>query len=119
MIGRAAYDNPYLLAVADSLWFEPQTTPPTRRQILEHMFPYLDVWHAQGQAANRTLRHMLGLFTHERVAKAWKRFLSDHIRPSARASAVLQQAMQRLPADVLDAVPVGPDIISASYKGQR
>lgn len=115
MIGRAAYDNPYLLATADALFFNAQASPPTRRQILEYMLPYLDAWHEQGQASNRTLRHMLGLFAHERVAKAWKRFLSDHMRPSARASTVLQQAMQRIPADVLDAVPTCPDLERISF----
>ena len=105
MIGRAAYDNPYLFATADALFFHRQAASPTRRQILEPMLPYLDGWQTQGQAANRTLRHMLGLFAHQRVAKAWKHFLSTNIRPSARAATVLQQAMQRLPADLLDAPP--------------
>ena len=103
MIGRAAYDHPFLFAAADRQVFGDPISPPTRRQVLEGMLGYLDVWDARGLSASQSLRHMLGLFAHQRVAKAWKRFLSAHIRPTAQAASVLREVMPQLPDDILDA----------------
>jgi hypothetical protein len=56
-----------------------------------------------GLSANQSLRHLLGLFAHQRVAKVWKRFLSAHIRPTARAASLLREVMPHLPDEILDA----------------
>jgi tRNA-dihydrouridine synthase A len=106
MIGRAAYDNPYLFALADRCFYGAETPAPTRRQVLEALLPYLASWDSQGLPASRTLRHLLGLFAHQRVAKAWRRFLSTHMPQSSQAAVVLRQAMQQVPDEILDARPV-------------
>ncbi len=108
MIGRAAYDHPYRFAVADELFFGAVQPPPTRRQVLEGMLPYLEACDRQGLAASQNLRPLLGLFAHQRVAKAWKRFLSAHVRPSAQAAAVVREAMRYVPDAILDACPALP-----------
>jgi tRNA-dihydrouridine synthase A len=105
MIGRAAYDNPYLFAPADALFFGDETPPPTRRQVLEGMLPYVEHWVAQGLPAGRIFRHMLGLFAQQRIAKAWKRFLSDNLQQSGRTTTALHRALRLLPDDILDACP--------------
>lgn len=105
MIGRAAYDNPYLFALADTLCFGDEAPPPTRRQVLEAMIPYVEDWVARGLAAGRILRHMLGLFAHQRVAKAWKRLLSGSAQHSPQAVTILHDALRQIPADLLDLRP--------------
>jgi tRNA-dihydrouridine synthase A len=117
MIGRAAYDNPYLFALADALCFDDETPPPTRRQVLEAMLPYLESWVARGLAAGRILRHMLGLFAHQRVAKAWKRLLSGGMQRSPQAVAILQHTLRQLPADLLDLRPQYPTLTSTDARG--
>jgi tRNA-dihydrouridine synthase A len=103
MIGRAAYDHPFLFAAADRQVFGDLNAPPTRRHVLKGMLAYLEVWDARGLSASQSLRHLLGLFAHQRVAKAWKRFLSAHIRPTAQAASVLREVMPHLPDEILDA----------------
>lgn len=103
MMGRAAYDHPFLFAAADRQVFGDPMAPTTRRHVLEGMLAYLEVWDARGLSASQSLRHLLGLFAHQRVAKAWKRFLSAHIRPTAQAASVLREVMPHLPDDILDA----------------
>ena len=103
MMGRAAYDHPFLFAAADRQVFGDSFAPPTRRQVLEGMLAYLDVWDTRGLSASQSLRHLLGLFAHQRVAKVWKRFLSAHIRPTAQAASVLREVMPHVPDDILDA----------------
>jgi tRNA-dihydrouridine synthase A len=108
MIGRAAYDNPYLFALADALCFGDQLPAPTRRRVLEAMMPYVEHWGACGLSAGRILRHMLGLFAHQRVAKAWKRYLSENAPRVADAADVLPDAIRVIPDDILDARPCLP-----------
>jgi tRNA-dihydrouridine synthase A len=103
MMGRAAYDHPFLFAAADRQVFGTPIAPTTRRHVLEGMLAYLDVWDARGLSASQSLRHLLGLFAHQHVAKAWKRFLSAHIRPTAQAASLLREVMPYLPDDILDA----------------
>jgi tRNA-dihydrouridine synthase A len=105
MIGRAAYDNPYLFALTDRRYFAADTPIPTRRQVLEGMLHYVEHWSAGGIAASHILRHMFGLFAHQRLAKAWKRFLSINLSSSADAAALLRDAIEQLPDDLLDHCP--------------
>lgn len=105
MIGRAAYDNPYLFATADALFGAQRSPAPTRREILQGILLYLDQCDRQGLPASRTLRHLIGLFAHQPVAKAWKRYLSRHIRPAVQTAAVIRETMAQIPNAILDARP--------------
>jgi tRNA-dihydrouridine synthase A len=107
MIGRAAYDNPYLFALADTLYFADAAPPATRRQVLAAMIPYVEHWGIRDVAASSVLRHMLGLFAHQRVAKAWKRLLSTSPRGALPAAALLRDAIRQVPDAVLDDGPQG------------
>ncbi len=106
MIGRAAYDNPYLFATADALFDTTMSRAPSRREILNGILPYLEQCDAHELPASRTLRHLLGLFAYQPVAKAWKRYISRHIRPAVQVAAVIRQAMEQIPEALLDSRPV-------------
>ena len=105
MIGRAAYDQPFLFAEADNLFFGEPSMPPSRRQVLEAMLPYLDEWTARGLPPHRITRHLLGLFAHQPAARAWRRLLSGQTLTADTATNTLKEALSKLPATVLDARP--------------
>ena len=105
MIGRAAYDQPFLFAEADQLFFGEQSEPASRRQVLEAMLPYLEGWTAQGLPPQRITRHLLGLFAHQPAARAWRRLLSRQALTADTARQALRAALRELPAAVLDARP--------------
>lgn len=69
MIGRAAYHNPYILAEAMQLWGE---LPPTREQILDQLYPYLEQQVANGEPLTSIARHLLGLFQGLPGARKWR-----------------------------------------------
>ncbi|MGB3404160.1 MAG: tRNA dihydrouridine(20/20a) synthase DusA [Microcoleaceae cyanobacterium] len=93
MIGRAAYDNPYLFAKADQEIFAEQTPPPSRQQVVEAMLPYIEDCLSRGIRLNSITRHMLQLFAGQPGTKAWKRHLSENVcRPGAGVE-VVQQAL--------------------------
>ena len=73
MIGRAAYHNPYILAEAMQLWGE---QAPSREQILEQLYPYLEQQVANGEPLTSIARHLLGLFQGLPGARKWRQALS-------------------------------------------
>ncbi len=108
MIGRAAYDNPFLFASVDSLFFGDPSPPPTRRTVVEAMILYIDQWKEKGLPPTAIVRHLLGLFTGQRGTKAWKRYLSENIQRVRTDPAALLDALNYVPEEVLDEIPSVP-----------
>lgn len=97
MIGRAAYDNPYLFATADQEFYGEETTPLTRHQVVEAMFPYLEYWLSRGVKLNSIMRHVLQLFSGQPGTKAWKRYLSENGYLAGAGVEVVQEALTQVP----------------------
>jgi tRNA-dihydrouridine synthase A len=94
MLGRAAYQTPYILADVDQRLFESDTPPPTRRAVLEGMFPYIEAHLAKGGRLNNICRHMLGIYHGQPGARAFRRHISEH-GPGAKAGVgVLVEAIE-------------------------
>jgi tRNA-dihydrouridine synthase A len=84
MLGRAAYENPYLLAQADSRWFGVTREVPSRAALVEAFKPYVAAELARGLKLHSMTRHILGLFQGVRGGRAWRRYLSENAgRPGA------------------------------------
>ncbi|MDO5768761.1 MAG: tRNA dihydrouridine(20/20a) synthase DusA [Psychrobacter sp.] len=73
MIGRAAYQNPYILAEAMSLWGEPAVS---RAEVIQALLPYLSAQVAKGEPLPSIARHFLGLFQGLPGARKWRQALS-------------------------------------------
>jgi tRNA-dihydrouridine synthase A len=98
MIGRAAYDNPYLFAEADRLIFKSLETPLTRHQVVEAMLPYVDRWTVQkGRKLHGLMRHMLQLFAGQPGSRAWKRLLTEKSSQLGAGSDVVREALAQVP----------------------
>jgi len=103
MVGRGAYDDPYLLAGVDRRLFGEARPAPARRAAAEAMIPYLEAQVAAGGRPHAVTRHMLGLFKGEPGARGWRRSLSEEaVKPGAGAE-VLTRALHALPPAVRDA----------------
>jgi tRNA-dihydrouridine synthase A len=96
MIGRAAYDRPYLFATVDRDVFGEDTIPKSRPEIVEAMLPYIDYWLGQGIRLNSITRHMLQLFAQQPGTKAWKRFLTENACLSGADSLVVSGALEKV-----------------------
>jgi tRNA-dihydrouridine synthase A len=102
MIGRTAYDNPYLFAGVDSRFYGDDCAGPSRREVVERMIPYLERCMAQGTPPKRIMRHMLGLFAHQPAARLWRRSISENAWKPDAGPDILFKAMENMPNDVLD-----------------
>ncbi|NCJ06495.1 tRNA dihydrouridine(20/20a) synthase DusA [Synechococcales cyanobacterium C] len=105
MIGRAAYDNPYLLAEADHTLFGEDFVPPSRAQVVRAMLPYIDTWTAQGLKLHKITRHMLQLFAGQPGSRAWKRYLTEHSSQIDAGAAVVKAALTQIQPDSLAVLP--------------
>ena len=76
MVGRAAYDNPYLFAEVDQRLFGNDQAPPSRHEVVEAMLPYIDYWTGRGLKLNKITRHMLMLFAGQPGSRRWKQILT-------------------------------------------
>ena len=105
MLGRAAYDNPYLLHQVDREIFGESegegddeadgaaAEPRSRRQYLEGFVPYIERELARGTPLHHITRHTLGLFKGVAGGRGYRRHLSTYAnRPGAGVS-VLREAM--------------------------
>lgn len=97
MIGRAAYDHPYLLAMADQEIYGEKNPPLTRQEVIEAMYPYLEYWLQKGVKLNSMTRHFLELFAGQPGTKAWKRYISENAHLTHAGVEVLEQALKQLP----------------------
>ncbi len=104
MIGRAAYDDPMLLAHADRVIFEDADADEstTRRALLELTIPYAETWHGRGLPLRVIARHLHGLFCGVAGARAWKRTLADRVLRRDATPDEFRAAIRALPDAALD-----------------
>ena len=96
MIGRAAYQNPYLLAEVDRRFFGDKRKVPTREEVVHALLPYVGRQLAQGVPVKSITRHILGLFNGQPGARLWRRHLSEAaFRPGAGVE-VIEQALGKV-----------------------
>lgn len=103
MLGRAAYQTPFVLARVDRDLFGLDTQPPTRREALERFRPYIAAGLEQGQSFHHLTKSTLGLFAGQAGARHYKRTLSEQGHRSGAGLEVLDAALAGVPDDVLDA----------------
>ena len=94
MLGRAAYQTPYMLAEVDQRWFGSAAPPPTRRAVLEGMIPYIEAHLAKGGRLNNICRHMLGIYHGQPGARAFRRHISEHGPGATAGIEVLREAIE-------------------------
>ncbi|MGL5948221.1 MAG: tRNA dihydrouridine(20/20a) synthase DusA [Aeromonas sp.] len=99
MMGREAYQNPYLLAQVDQTLFGVDKPQLTRHAIVQQMLPYIEAELAKGNYLSHMTRHMLGLFQLVPGARAWRRHLSENAcKPGAGIDVVLA-ALAKVPEE--------------------
>lgn len=93
MIGRAAYETPYLFAAADQQFFAAAELPLSRQQVAEAMLPYVAHWCDRGLKLSTLTRHMLLLFVGQPGSRLWKRILTEQSCQPGAGPEVVEQAL--------------------------
>ena len=94
MIGREAYHNPWILAEADQRLFGLDRTPPSRREVVVSLMPYVEAQLRLGVPLKRITRHILGLYHAVPGARHWRRLLSEQAHLPGAGQNLILQAME-------------------------
>jgi tRNA-dihydrouridine synthase A len=98
MLGRAAYQNPAILADVDRLIFDDASDEVTRAAALRGMLPYIEKHLGRGGRLSNITRHVLGLYHGQPRGRAFRRHLSEGAtEPNANAD-VLRTAIDLVEA---------------------
>ena len=89
MLGREAYENPWLLAQVDAELFDEPNPLTTRAEALRALKPYIDRELAAGTTLHAITRHILGLYRGEAGGRGFRRVLSQQaFKPAANFNVV-------------------------------
>lgn len=94
MMGREAYHNPYVMTEVDERVFEDLSlTKKSRLEILEIYMEYMQQQMSEGVYLKSMSRHILGLFSGEKGAKAWRRYISENAHKNGAGIEVIEKAV--------------------------
>ena len=95
MLGRAAYENPWLLAQIDArLFADRQSAAASRHTVLHAMRDYIEAELAAGTPLAAITRHVLGLFRGQPGGRAFRRVLSEQAPRPGAGFRVIEAALE-------------------------
>jgi len=102
MLGRAAYDTPYMFARADrEIFGDASARVVSRHEWVEEMLPYIERWVSVGGRLHHVTQHMINLFYGCPGAKRWRRYISErHSDPSSGAE-VVREALRLMDRELM------------------
>jgi tRNA-dihydrouridine synthase A len=78
MLGREAYQNPFILNEVDAVFFGTATNVQTRTETLQKFMPYIEQELERGTPLHHMTRHILGLYKGQKGGKNFRRHLSEN-----------------------------------------
>jgi len=93
MLGREAYQNPYMLHEVDHLIFGEKAENKSRVEYLRQYFPYVEEELKNGTPLKHITRHLLGLFKGQKGGKQYRRHLSENASLPSAGLNVLKDAI--------------------------
>jgi len=93
MVGREAYQNPYMLAAVDRQLFASDVPELSRNEVAALLMPYIEQQLQAGLRLNTVVRHILGLFHGQYGGRAFRRHLSENATKAGADGSVLSQAL--------------------------
>ena len=93
MIGREAYQNPFLLVDIDEMFYQDPHPKPKREEIVSEMLPYIERHLEGGGKLSQVTRHILGLYQSVPGAKYWRRIISQQAHINGAGIEVIESAL--------------------------
>ena len=93
MVGREAYNNPFIISQVDAELCGKESAHLTRHQVAEMMLPYIEQHLKQGGRLNHVTRHIIGLFQGVPGSRGWRRYLSENAHKKEAGVEVVTTAL--------------------------
>nr|WP_297460137.1 tRNA dihydrouridine(20/20a) synthase DusA [uncultured Halomonas sp.] len=97
MVGREAYQNPWLLAEVDAAFYGEHGPAVSRHAAARALRPYIAKRLEEGARLNHVTRHLLGLFQGCPGGRRFRRHLSEHAHRDGAGLAVFDDALGLVP----------------------
>lgn len=94
MMGREAYQNPYILASVDRDLFGSDSVVPSRQTVMQRYLNYVAEQLSEGTALQHMTRHILGLYKGQPGGRLFRRHLSEHAHRKDAGISVLEDAVE-------------------------
>lgn len=92
MLGREAYQNPWMLAQVDEALFGMDSPLKSRDDVIAELLPFAEQHLAQGGQLNHITRHILGLYQGIPGARKFRRHLSENAYKKEAGIRILAEA---------------------------
>lgn len=96
MVGREAYQNPYMLAEVDQQLCGVEKPVLSRDAVLERFIPYIEKHLNNGGRLNHITRHMTGMFQGEPGSRYWRRYISENAHKPGAGIEVIELARKSM-----------------------
>jgi len=106
MLGRIAYENPFMLTEVDQFVEGGEVNNISRREIIEKLMDYVELFGKDQKMGYHALKNTLGLFHNKRGSRIWRQLLTPPWEDGIYAKDVLKKALETLPEEVLDERPI-------------
>lgn len=114
MLGRAAYQTPWILATVDAAFFDDASMSPQRDAVLATMARYADTHIARGGRLNNVSRHMLGLFHGEAGGRLFRRYIAEHVGGRDNVTGDVLREAGRIVAETREAMRQRRDSLASA-----
>ncbi len=94
MLGRQAYQEPYLLAQLEARLWPGGAAMPAREDVVLAYADYVERMLVAGHRLPALLRHVQGLYAGQPNARAWRRFLSENAHRPGAGAELLRQSLR-------------------------
>lgn len=106
MLGRAAYENPFLLTEVDQFAEGGTVNKISRREVIEGLIAYVERFGQNQKMGYNALKNTIGLFHNKRGSKLWRQIINPPWGEGLYARNILERALEILPKEVLAERPV-------------
>ena len=95
MLGRAAYNNPWILCQIDSLFYGDPQISFSREDIIVDLIDYAARIEGKDRSAKALIRHIMGIYAGQPGARLWRRTLSEGLSGGGlMPSEIISQALE-------------------------
>ncbi|WP_165855365.1 tRNA dihydrouridine(20/20a) synthase DusA [Marinobacter sp. JSM 1782161] len=99
MIGREAYQNPWMLSQVDPVLFGRAAPYSNRHDVLRAMLPYIQSELDRGVYLTHISRHVMNLFHGCKGGRQFRRHISENAHKPGSGIEVLERAMAKVPEE--------------------
>ena len=96
MIGRAAYNDPWILTEIDELFYGKSAFTATREDIVQDLKEYAQAKQDEDRSTKALIRHIMGLYAGRPGARLWRRTLSEGMVSGAKPADVIRMGAEAM-----------------------